>query len=254
MHIYFEAKFQAQRSTLIFGSSLGADSRMWAPQVAVLSEKWNTVTVDMRGHGRSPTSEERPSIEMLADDIVAVADRLGVQDFAFCGLSIGGVIGQCLAARHPERVKSLVLAATGLTIMTPELLKARADRVLAEGMPWIAEVSAPRWFTEAFRGRQADAVAAKMAAMRGMPPRGYADACLALGGFDGHIHAARIKAPTLVISGAMDIATPPASGRQLAAAIDGAVYAEIPDASHLCNMEQPEIFNQLLQEHLDRTM
>lgn len=254
MHIYFEAKFQAPRSTLIFGSSLGADSRMWAPQVEVFSEQWNTVTVDMRGHGRTPISGDRPSIEMLADDIVAVADRLGVEDFAFCGLSIGGVIGQCLAARHPERVKSLVLAATGLTIMTPVLLQERANRVLAEGMPWISEVSAQRWFTEEFRSKRPDAVEAKMAAMRNLHPRGYADACVALSGFDGQAYAGKIKAPTLVISGAMDIATPPISGRQLAAAIDGAVYAEIPNASHLCNMEQPEIFNQLLQEHLTQTM
>jgi 3-oxoadipate enol-lactonase len=254
MNTYFEAQFLPGRPTVIFGSSLGADGRMWAPQVSAMAAHWNTITVDMRGHGRTPLGEAPITIERLADDVIAVADRLGVATFAFCGLSIGGVIGQSLGARYPKRVTSLVLAATGLTIMTPAMLQDRAQRVLSDGMAWIADASESRWFTEAYRQASPGAVKEKMDAMRAMDPRGYAYTCRALGEFDGAAGAACIQAPTLVISGADDIATPPSSGRALAGAIGGARYAELPQASHLCNLEQPLRFNTLLQEHLQQTL
>jgi 3-oxoadipate enol-lactonase len=254
MNTYFEAQFLDGRPTVIFGSSLGADGRMWAPQLSAMSAQWNTVAVDMRGHGRTPLGASPITIERLADDVIAVADRLGVDTFAFCGLSIGGVIGQSLGARYPHRVTSLILAATGLTIMTPAMLEDRAQRVLSDGMPWIADASAPRWFTEAYRQTNPGVVQEKMDAMRAMDPRGYAYTCRALGAFDGTAGAALIQAPTLVISGADDVATPPSSGRALSEAIEGARYAEIPRASHLCNLEQPLQFNTLVHDHLQRTL
>lgn len=250
MNVYFESRFLPERPTVIFGSSLGADGRMWKDQVEAISGAWNTITFDLRGHGKSPLSATTPTIDAFADDVIAIADRLGVERFSYCGLSIGGTIGQSLGARYPHRIQSLVLAATGLTILTPQGLAERAARVRAEGMNWIAEVSASRWFTEEFRRTSPSKVEEKMAVMRSMNPEGYAGACLALAGFNGESLARRVVAPTLVIAGADDVATPPASGEKLAASIGGARYELIPAASHLCNMEQPEKFNALLQAHL----
>lgn len=251
MDVHYETEFRSDRPTVIFGSSLGTDGSMWKPQLEALGATWNTVTFDLRGHGKSPLSEVSPSIDTFADDVISVADALGVRTFAYCGLSIGGVIGQSLAARYAERVDALVLASTGLTILTPRALNERADRVLAEGMAGVAEASVSRWFNARFRAAQPEVVAAKTEHMRRMNARGYADACRALAGFDGAQIAADIKAPTLVIAGADDVATPPADGQKLASAIEGAVYQEIPDASHLCNVEQPELFVGLLREHIE---
>ncbi|MCU5785569.1 3-oxoadipate enol-lactonase [Alcanivorax marinus] len=223
---------------------------MWDPQREYLLDAFHLVTFDMRGHGRSPVSPETPTIHDFADDVVWIADALGVQRFAFCGLSIGGAIGQSLGARYSDRLSSLVLSATGMTIMTPPELRKRADRVLAEGMQYIADVSASRWFTEAFVNDNPEIVRRHMKHLREMNPQGYADACLALSTFDGHGSAGQISVPTLVISGDLDIATPFAKGRALADAIPGARFELMPEASHLCNVESPELFSKLVKEHI----
>jgi 3-oxoadipate enol-lactonase len=249
--IKYEASNSAGRPTVILAASLGTDRFMWREQVHLLPRAWNVVTFDLRGHGASAVSPETPSIDDFADDVVSIADDLGVDRFAFCGLSIGGVIGQNLGARYPARVSSLVLASTGLTILSEQALVERAARVLDEGTGWIADVSAPRWFTERFRIDHPETVEAKMDHLRHMDARGYSDACLALAGFDGHDAAASISVPTLVLSGADDAATPPAGCAELAAAIPDAEIRSLPGCAHLCNVEQPELFTELIQRHVE---
>lgn len=251
LNVKYEASNPAGSPTVILAASLGTDRTMWQEQVELLPRSWNVVTFDLRGHGASPLSPTTPSIEDFADDVIAIADDIGVQRFAFCGLSIGGAIGQSLAARYPERLGSLVLASTGLTILTPEGLLERSERVLREGTEWVADASAPRWFTARFRAEHPEVVSAKMDHLRNMPARAYADACLALAGFDGHDAAGAISAPTLVLVGSDDVATPPSGGAELAAAIHGAEVRNLPDASHLCSVEQPALFTELLQRHVE---
>jgi 3-oxoadipate enol-lactonase len=249
--IKYEASNSAGRPTVILAASLGTDRFMWREQVELLPRSWNVVTFDLRGHGASPLSPKTPSIDDFADDVVSIADDLDVDRFAFCGLSIGGVIGQNLGARYPARVSSLVLASTGLTILSEQALFERAARVRDEGTGWIADVSAPRWFTERFRIEHPEKVDAKMDHLRHMNAGGYADACLALAGFDGHDAAASISVPTLVLSGADDLATPPAGCAELAAAIPDAEVRSLPGCAHLCNVEQPELFTELIQKHIE---
>jgi 3-oxoadipate enol-lactonase len=237
--------------TVILGASLGTDRFMWGEQVELLPRAWNVVAFDLRGHGASPVSSETPSIDDFADDVISIADELGVERFAYCGLSIGGAIGQSLGARYGARVSSLVLASTGLTILSRAALEERAQRVLDEGMAWIADVSAPRWFTERFRLEHPETVEAKMEHIRRMDVRGYSHACLALAGFDGHDVAASISVPTLVLAGEDDAATPPAGSAELAAAIPGAELRSLPGCAHLCNVEQPELFTELVQRHIE---
>jgi len=254
MMVDYEPSNRAGTPTLILGASLGTDRSMWREQVELLPRNWNVVTFDLRGHGVSPLSPRTPSIDDFADDVIAIADDLGVDRFAFCGLSIGGAIGQSLGARYPHRLGSLVLASTGLTILSPDALKDRAERVLAEGTSWIADVSASRWFTERFRAERPDVVDAKMDHLRRMEPRAYADACLALAGFDGHDVAASISTPTLVLAGEDDVATPPANTAELAAAIPGAELRSLPASAHLCSVEQPQLFTELVRSHLERNL
>ena len=237
--------------TVILGSSLGTDRNMWNEQLQLLPVDWNVVGFDLRGHGMSPLSPRTPTIEDFADDVIGIADELRVDRFAFCGLSIGGAIGQSLAGRYPERVSSLVLASTGLTILSRQGLIDRSVKVLAEGTGWVADVSSTRWFTADFRREHPEIVDAKMQHLRRMEPRAYSDACLALSEFDGHASASNIVAPTLVLAGDEDVATPAAGGAELAGAITGAELRILPDSSHLCNVEQPQLFTDLLREHVE---
>lgn len=252
MSVFFTANLLPGRSTLIFGSSLGADSSMWSQQIDALTDTWNTVAFDLPGHGLSPAANEPPSIDTFADHVISIADRLQLNSFSYCGLSIGGAVGQSLAARYPDRIESLVLAATGLTILSKAGLTERAERVLSEGMDWIADASVPRWFNANFRARESGVVEEKARRIRRTTTQGYADACRALGEFDGRKFAASIQARTLVISGADDIATPPHDGLELARSIRGAEYVVLDDASHLCNVEQPDKFTSLIRNHFQR--
>ncbi|WP_406432076.1 alpha/beta fold hydrolase [Streptomyces sp. NBC_00631] len=250
-HLWYQSSNPQGPVTVILGSSLGTDRAMWSEQVELLPREWNVVPFDLRGHGLSPLSPQTPTIDDFADDVVSIADELGVDRFAFCGLSIGGVIGQSLAARYPDRISSLVLASTGLTILTRQGLLDRSARVLNEGTAWIAELSAPRWFTDRFRADHPDVVRTKMQHLRRMPARAYSDACLALSEFDGHVIASDIVAPTLVLAGDQDLATPAAGSAELAKAIAGAELRTLPDSAHLCNVEQPELFTDLVREHVE---
>lgn len=254
INVSYEASNPAGAPTIILGSSLGTDRNMWSEQVRLLPRSWNVVTFDLRGHGASLLSPRIPSIDDFADDVISVADDLGVDRFAFCGLSIGGAIGQNLGARYPDRIRSLVLASTGLTILSKHALVERSERVLREGTGWIADVSAPRWFTERFRSLHPEIVDAKMEHLRHMPARAYSDACLALSDFDGQGAAGSIVAPTLVLSGQDDLATPPAGSAELAAAIDGAELRSLPGCAHLCNVEQPELFTELIHRHVEANL
>lgn len=251
MNLEFEASNPTAGQTVILAASLGTDRFMWREQVKLLPQSWNVVTFDLRGHGASPLSPATPSIADFADDVISIADHLGLAQFAFCGLSIGGAIGQSLGARYPDRVSSLVLASTGLTILSKQALMERSERVLKEGMNWIADLSASRWFTHRFRLESPEVVEAEMAHLRQMDPRGYADACLALADFDGHEAAASISPPTLILAGEEDVATSPAGSAELAAAIPRAVFRSLPGCAHLCNVEQPDVFADSVRRHVE---
>ncbi|WP_156759899.1 alpha/beta fold hydrolase [Microbacterium karelineae] len=239
--------------TIVLASSLGTDRTMWRDQLELFPSDWNVVAFDLPGHGESALSPSTPTIDDFADGVISVVDELGVDTFAFCGLSIGGAIGQSLAARYPARVDSLILASTGLTILTPTGLRDRSARVLREGTGWIADLSGTRWFAEAFQQSHEETVAAHLDHLRRMDPRAYSDACLALAGFDGSDYAAAITASTLVIAGEVDHATPPEKSEELAASISGAQLRLIPGAAHICNVEKPVEFTELVRDHIVRS-
>lgn len=250
MTMSYEQSHPGAEITVILGSSLGADRTMWSDQVRLLPREWNVVAFDLPGHGSSAPAGGSASIGDYADGVIAIADDIGAERFAYCGLSIGGVIGQELGARHPDRLLSLVLASTGLTILTPEALASRAARVRAEGTAWIADVSAERWFSERFRADHADRVTDTMRHLREMDPEGYAAACEALSRFDGHDLAPRITAPTLVVYGDEDHATSPSGNQELAGLIPGSRLESIPGAAHICNVEEPELFTEIIAKHI----
>ncbi|MCA3747606.1 MAG: 3-oxoadipate enol-lactonase [Rubrobacter sp.] len=235
---------------LVLSSSLGTTHRMWDPQAPALRERFRLVRYDHRGHGGSPVPPGPYSIAELGRDVLATLDRLGVERFSFCGLSLGGMVGMWLASEVPERVERLVLCCTAAVLGPRELWDERAQVARSEGMDALVEGVVERWFTPAFRERRPEVVERAKRMLRETPPEGYAGCCEAIREMDLRDRLGRIRAATLVISAADDPATPPEYGESLREAIPDARMVVIEDAAHLANIEQPEAFTEALLEHL----
>ena len=236
---------------LLMINSLGADLSMWEPQVPALAERFRMIRYDARGHGRSPVPPGRYALADLGRDALELLDRLGLARVHVCGLSLGGMTAMWLAAHAPERVDRLVLCCTSALLGPPEGWAERARLVRAEGTAAVANAVVARWVTPGFAaahpgtlGRLRDMVAAT-------PAIGYAGSCAAIEEMDLRGDLPGITAPTLVIAGADDPATPPPHGAAIAAAIPGARLELLPDAAHLATYEQAGAANQLILEALD---
>jgi 3-oxoadipate enol-lactonase len=231
---------------LVLSHALGLSMAMWDPQVAPLSEAFRVVRYDHRGHGGSPVPAGRYRIEDLGRDVMRLLDRLALERVAFCGLSLGGMVGLWLAANAPERVDRLVVCCAAARMPRPNDYAERAKLVRAQGMDAIADRVIGRWFTPAFLTRRPDAVAGIKALLLATPPEGYAATCQALAAMDLRDDLPRIVASTRVIAAAEDQATPPEQSEEIARRIPGADLVVIPNAAHLANVEQPEIVTNLV--------
>lgn len=231
---------------LLLGSSIGTDLRMWDDNVADLAQEHRVLRFDTRGHGGSPAPSGPYDLTGLAADVVALADRLGIAQFAYGGLSLGGAIGQQLALDVPGRLTALVLCCTAARFGEASSWRERAARVRAEGTAWLVEPSRLRWFADPGTP-QADELLAGLAAMS---PDGYAGCADALAGFDVRDRLPEITLPTLVIAGKEDPATPLTHAELLADGIPGADLVVLPDAAHLATVEQPDAANRAILDHL----
>lgn len=232
---------------LVLLCSLGSTVDMWTPQREELTRERRVISVDTRGHGGSPVPEGPYTVEELADDVLETLDALGVERAAFAGVSLGGAMSQAIALRAPDRVAALALLCTSARFANLDVYRERAGTVRREGTASIADGVVARWFTD-------DAEPGMVARMRDMiaatPPEGYAGCCEAIVAWDSRADLGRIAAPTLVISGAEDPATPPEHGQILADGIPGARFEVVPDAAHLASYQRPDVVTGLLAEHL----
>jgi len=234
--------------------AIGCDHRMWDGLGTALSPRFRVIRMDVRGHGRSAVTPRPYSLDQLADDARDLLDSLKIDKAHWVGLSMGGMIGQAFALRHPQRLRKLVLANTTSTYGTqgPEMWEARAKAVGEGGMAAVKELAMQRYFTDDFRASSSDVVDRIGAGFLATDPEGYIACCNAIRDLDfsGDLH--RIKAPTLVIAGEKDVGTPVAMSKAIADAIPGATLAVIPGAAHLSAVENPEAFNKLVEDFLAR--
>lgn len=200
---------------------------------------------DQLGHGRSEVPPGPYTVELLGRELLALLDGLGIERFSFCGLSLGGAVGMWIGANAPERLNRLVLAGTSAYFGPPERWIERAALVRSEGMEPIADATMERWFTPAFGG-----TAPFRAGLVDTPREGYAACCDALRDWDARGFLGRIAAPTLVVVGSGDPATPPTDGQLIADGLPDAGLVVLPCAAHLLNVEQPKAFNRVVLAHL----
>ena len=226
--------------TVVLCGSLGSVSSIWDAQTGALAER-RVVRIDHPGHGNAPLSDVR-EVGDLAARVLALA---GDETFSFVGLSLGGALGMQLALTAPERLERLVLACTAARFGDPGQWRERAALVRAEGLAAIVDAVLARWFTPRF----ADAGPYRDMLLS-VDPQGYASCCDALAAWDVRGALAAVRAPTLVIAGAEDPSTPPETVEQIAAEISGARFEVIEHAAHIASVEQADVFNRLIEEHL----
>ena len=238
-----------EKPVLVLSNSLGTHLGMWDAQMPAFAERYRVLRYDSRGHGQSAVPPGPYRIEDLGRDLLALLDALGLSRVHFCGLSKGGMVGMWLATNAPDRVERLVLCNTSAYLGPPELWKARIEAVRASGMQAVVPQVIERWLTAEFRARAPEAVEKVRRMLLATPADGYAACCAAIRDMDQRESIRAIRAPTQVVVGKSDPATPPEHGRQIAERIRGAKVVELP-AAHLSNVEAAEGFTAAVLEFL----
>jgi 3-oxoadipate enol-lactonase len=223
---------------LMLSNSLGTTLDMWDAQLPAFSKHFRVVRYDRRGHGRSGVTPGPYTMERLGRDALAVMDGLGLQRVSWCGLSMGGMVGQWLGAEAPQRIDRLILSNTSSHYPDPTPWNDRIAAVREGGLAAVADRVLGAWFTAEFRERAPDTVARMKAMMLATPVDGYVACCEAVRDMDHRALLGRITAPTLVIAGRHDPATPVAAGEYIRSHVAGAGMTVL-DAAHIANVEQP---------------
>jgi 3-oxoadipate enol-lactonase len=243
---------RADDPAVVLSNSLGSTHRMWDAQLADLEQRFRVVRYDTRGHGASPAPDGPYGIDDLADDLVALLDRLGIAKAHLVGLSLGGMTVMRVAIRNPERVQRLALLCTGAQLPPASAWTERAALVRAQGSASVAAAVVQRWFTPAYLEANPGVRSAYEQMIAATSAEGYAACCEAIAELDLREQLSTITAPTLAIAGADDPATPPAKLEEIVARIPGARLLTVPQAAHLANAEQPATITPALIEHLEQ--
>lgn len=250
IRLFYRLEGKAGAPVLVLSHSIGTDLAMWEPQIADLLPHFQVLRYDTRGHGASDAPKGEYSIELLGRDVLGLADALGIQKFAFCGLSMGGAAGQWLALNASERLTSLVLANTSPQFGPRTNWETRIKSVREGGMAAIVDMVMPRFFSAETLARGDVYANSVKAVFLGTDPVGYTGCCAALRDVDNHTTLSKIRIPVLVIAGDKDISTPwEGHGEVLAREIPGARAVRLP-ATHLSNIERPRSFTMALLEFL----
>lgn len=241
----------ADAPVLVLGNSLGTTGEVWQPQLRTLRKHFRVVNYEHRGHGGSPAPAGPYTLADLGGDVLRLLDELGLGAVSYGGISLGGMVGMWLAANAPDRITALAVCCTSARFPDQAFWSGRAARVRAGGLAPLAEQVVGRWFTPSFAARHPAIPAAFVATLnRSVDPAGYAGCCDAIAGMDLRPALPAVTAPTLVVAGSEDPATPPWHGAVIARAIPDSRLRVISGAAHLANVSQPSEVTVALTGHL----
>ncbi|VIO66004.1 3-oxoadipate enol-lactonase 2 [Bradyrhizobium ivorense] len=229
--------------TLMLSNSLGCTLQMWEPQMRALTQMFRVIRYDRRGHGKSGVPPGPYSMERFGRDVLAILDDLNIEKVHWCGLSMGGMVGQWLGANAPERFGKLILANTACYYPDPTNWLNRIKAVKEGGIAAVADTVIAGWLTADFREREPQTTANMKAMLTASPVEGYLACCEALSTLDQRALLPKIKSPTLVIVGRQDMATPVSAGEMIRSGIPGASMTLL-DAAHISNVEQSHAFTE----------
>jgi 3-oxoadipate enol-lactonase / 4-carboxymuconolactone decarboxylase len=251
VEVFYELSGPTGAPVVVFSNSLGTTLAMWDGVVPTLRGRYRVLRYDTRGHGRSQVVDAPITIDDLAADLVGLLDGLGIARAHVVALSLGGMIGQALASRYPDRVASLTLMATSAYMPSQQSWDERATLVRAQGTAAIVEATMGRWFTPGYPSQAPERVSPVREAFVAVDPVGYAVCCNAIGRMDLRPVIGQISVPTLVIAGADDPATPVPMAEEIRSTIPGAEMIVLPRAAHLLAVEQAEKVGAYLVSFLD---
>ena len=236
---------------LLMANSLMANGSMWDWNVPALADRYRVLRYDKRGHGQSGVSPGPYTIAQLADDAVGLLDALGIAKAHFMGLSIGGMIGQQLGVRFPDRIYSLSLCNTASEMPPRSLWEERFEIARTQGIAGLVDGTIKRWFTAPFIERTPDDIEKVRQMILATNADGYMGCGSAVRDMAQSTMLLKIKTPTLVLSGEHDPACTVDQGTVLHRLIDGSKMVVLKDAAHLSNIEQPAAFNRSVREFID---
>ncbi|MCO5129490.1 MAG: 3-oxoadipate enol-lactonase [Xanthobacteraceae bacterium] len=237
---------------LMLSNSLGCTMAMWQPQLDALAKQFQVIRYDRRGHGRSGVPAGPYSMARFGHDVLAILDALNIRKAHWCGLSMGGMVGQWLGANAPDRFDRMILCNTSCYYPDPTNWDNRIKAVTEGGIAAVADAVIGGWLTADFRAREPEATARMKAMLIASPQAGYLACCEALRTLDQRDLLPRIPRPTLVIAGRHDPATPVAAGEYIRDHIPGAAMT-ILDAAHISNVEQPQAFTEAVTGFLTQS-
>ncbi len=237
--------------TVVFSNSLGTTMAMWDKQIEPFSQHFNVLLSDTRGHGESEVTEGDYSAELLGKDILGLTAELGLESFHFCGLSMGGTIGQWLALYGGPRVDRVALCNTAVKIGTKEGWNERIATVREVGLGPVAESTPPKWFSDAFLEDRPGEVARIVEDFLKNSPAGYCANCAMVRDADFTDEIEKVAKPVLIVAGTIDPVTTVKDGEYLREKIAGSELVAL-EARHLSAYEKNHEFNRALLSFLQR--
>jgi len=245
-HIHYAQTGPKDGPVLVFSNSLGTDLRIWDDVVAGLSDRFNIVTYDKRGHGLSGIGDAPYDVALHANDLIGLLDHLGLDQVIICGLSVGGLIAQKVIAEQPERVRGLILCDTASKLGDYDGWNSRIEAIKADGIEVLGDAIMERWLSPDFRANRPLETAMYRDMLVRTTADGYIGTCVALRDGDLRDAAGKISVPTLCICGSVDLATPPDVVRAMADMIPNATFELIDGVGHLPCIETPEQLTRLI--------
>jgi 3-oxoadipate enol-lactonase len=237
---------------VVLSHSLSSSLLMWNPQMDALSPYFQVLRYDTRGHGGSDAPPGSYTLELLAEDVIALLDALGVDRVHFVGLSMGGMIGQCLALNHPDRLKSLALCDTASVVPAEAqpIWQERMDNACKKGMEGLFEETMERWFTPAFLRQNPPMVKLIREQILATPVAGYLGCAEAIRRLDYLDRISEVKTPALIMVGEDDPGMPVSSAEAMHKRMTNSKLVVLRSARHLSSVEQAQAFNAALLEFL----
>ncbi len=252
IQINYELTGQKEAPVVMLSHSLASSMVMWNPQLDVLEAHFQVLRYDMRGHGDSEAPEGAYTLELLAEDAVALLDALDIDTVNFVGLSIGGMIGQGLGLNHGDRLTTLTLCDTSAIMpeMAQPILQERIDAARESGMEDQVDSTLERWFTPGYLEKNPPEVEMIRQQIIATPLAGYIGCSEALKGLSYLDRLSEISLPTLIMVGEEDPGTPVEASEAIHERIGGSQLIILPAARHLSNIEQADAFNKALMDFL----
>jgi len=250
--VYYETHGKQGAPWLTLSHSLACSVRMWDEQIASFKDRYRILAYDTRGHGQTGAPQGAYTLEQLADDLKGLLDHLKISKTHYCGLSMGGMIGQTFALKYPGILQTLVLADTSSRI-PPEVGPMWEERIKVaqtQGMQPLVQPTLERWFTAPYRSAHPETMQRIGKLIADTPVPGYVGCCRAIPKLNLTARLKEIKVPIQIIVGADDPGTPVAMSKDIHENAPGSRLDILPSAAHLSNIEQPQAFDRALTEFL----